>query len=465
MTVRQKTYTTKWSERFAFPLNAQVARFNASVRFDCRLAPYDIAASCAHVEMLAARKIIGAGDARKIIGGLRRIDQEVARGKFDWREADEDVHFNIERRLIELVGDVGKKMHTARSRNDQVATDLRLYLRDETDALSAALRDTRRAILALAKRHADTLMPGFTHLQVAQPIVFGHHMLAYDEMFRRDIGRLADARRRINVLPLGAGALAGVGYPIDRRMVARRLGFDGVCENSLDAVSDRDFAIEFAAAAAMMMMHLSRLCEELILWASPAFEFVRLSDTFCTGSSIMPQKKNPDIPELIRGKCARAIGDLTALLALMKSQPLAYNKDNQEDKEPLFDSADTARECAQIAPAMIEAIVVEEEAMRRLLERGYPTATELADYLTRRGVAFRDAHGIVSAIVRYAESRDVALGDLALSELRRYSDKIDDDAMAVLDAGNAVARRDHIGGAAPRQVQSQIRKRLKALGK
>lgn len=457
----------QWSSRFGESLNEQVMRFNASVRFDYRLAAHDIRASVAHVEMLAAQKIISKADAQKIVSGLRRIDKEIAACKFVWREELEDVHFNIEARLVELVGDVGKKVHTARSRNDQVATDIRLYLRDATDSLIATINKARAATVALAAKHSDTLLPGFTHLQVAQPVVFAHHLLAYDEMLARDVARLCDARARLNHLPLGAGALAGVGYPIDRARVAKALGFAGVCNNSMDAVSDRDFAIEFAAAASLLMMHLSRFCEELILWNNPAFGFVTLPDAFCTGSSIMPQKKNPDVPELIRGKCGRVIGALNALLVLMKAQPLAYNKDNQEDKEPLFDCVDTTQACVEMMALMIPKIKVNAVAMKRLLEKGYPMATELADALTKKGVPFRSAHGIVSAIVRAAEKKGAPLEALTLAELQAAVNNakikltLSKDILQVLDAHRAVSQRNHTGGTAPAQVKAQIKKRSK----
>lgn len=461
--------TKNWSARFAQPLNEQVARFNASVGFDYRLAAYDIRASIAHVQMLAAQGIISKGDGEQIVSGLQRIGEEVAAGQFQWEIAYEDVHFNIEARLIELVGEIGKKVHTARSRNDQVATDLRLYLRDAVDALRAAVGKMRGALLALAADHCETLLPGFTHLQVAQPVVFAHHLLAYDDMLCRDDARLADARVRLNRLPLGAGALAGVGYPVNRESVATALGFDGVCENSLDAVSDRDFAVEYAAAAAMLMVHLSRFCEELVLWSNPAFAFVELPDAFCTGSSIMPQKKNPDVPELIRGKCGRVIGALNALLVLGKSQPLAYNKDNQEDKEPLFDCVDTAQTCVEMLALLLPEMRIDAAAMRRLLDKGYPTATELADYLTQKGMPFRTAHGVVSAIVRDAAKDERALESFSVAALQSYVDaagggiQLDDDVLAVLDPHTAVARRNHTGGTAPEQVRQQIRTRQRAL--
>lgn len=450
--------------RLAEALDAQVAAFNASLSFDRRLAGHDITASLAHAAMLAECGIISAEDAAAIAGGLRDIAQEIASDKFDWRQEDEDIHMSVERRLIELIGDAGKKLHTARSRNDQVATDLRLFLRDEIDALQQHLAAARRALLEQAEAHAETLMPGFTHLQVAQPVVFGHHLLAYDDMLARDAARFACCRRRLNKLPLGSGALAGVGYPIDRQRVADALGFDGVCENSLDAVSDRDFAIEYAAAAAIFMMHLSRLCEELILWCSPAFGFVVLSDSFCTGSSIMPQKKNPDVPELMRGKAGRVLGALNALLVLGKSQPLAYNKDNQEDKEPLFDCIDTVNGCAALLAPLLGAMTAHPENMRRMLDRGHPTATELADYLVRRGMAFRDAYHAVAAIVGEAEKQGGTLEQLTLEQIQQHAPLADEEALSALNVQAAVERRNHIGGTAPEQVRAQIAKRRGVIG-
>lgn len=452
-----------WSALFTLPPDAQMARFNASVRFDRRLAEYDIAASLAHAGMLAAQGIISDGDGKIIAEGLQRIRQEIRDGDFVWREADEDVHFNIERRLVALIGDAGKRLHTARSRNDQVATDLRLFVREAIDCLRTSLTAARLALLAQAETHADTLMAGMTHLQVAQPITFGHHLLAYEDMLQRDDARLADCRRRVNLLPLGAGALAGVGYPIDRQHVAQTLGFDGVCENSLDAVSSRDFAIEFAAAAAILMTHLSRFCEEVVLWCSPPFACMTLSDDFCTGSSIMPQKKNPDVPELIRGKSGRVAGALMALLMLMKSQPLAYNKDNQEDKEPVFDCADTAQSCVDIFVAMVSAMQPNTERMRTLLEAGYPTATELADYLTKQGMPFRQAHGVVAAVVRELSAAGRRLEDMTLEQLRRHVPEAGAEALAAIQPEQALAVRNHQGGTAPQEVRRQIARRRKLL--
>ena len=448
-----------WSALFDAPADERMARFCASERFDRRLAEYDIVASLAHVEMLAAQGIIRAEDEKEIARGLRMILAEIRAGDFSWREEDEDVHFNIERRLVEIVGDAGKRMHVARSRNDQVATDLRLFVRDAVDRLRRSLSAARRALLTQAEEHAETLTAGMTHLQVAQPITFGHHLLAYEDMLRRDGERFADCRRRLNYLPLGAGALAGVGHPIDRQRVAKALGFDGVCENSMDAVSDRDFAIEFCASAALLMTHLSRFCEEVVLWTSTPLGCITLDDAFCTGSSIMPQKKNPDVAELIRGKSGRVAGSLTSLLMLMKGQPLAYNKDNQEDKEAIFDCVDTVQDCTDMFAAMTGAMHAVPEKMRALLDGGYPTATELADFLTAKGMPFRDAHGAVAAAVHDLSVSGRRLEDLSLEELRGYVPEADEEALQSLRPENAVQRRNHIGGTAPEEVRRQITRR------
>ena len=409
-----------WSERFSEPVSALVKRYTASVTFDKRLAEFDIQGSLAHAAMLAAQGIISSGDLAEIERGMAEILEEIRDGAFEWSLDLEDVHLNIEKRLADKVGDAGKRLHTARSRNDQVATDVRLWLRAAVDDILGLIRVLQLSILDLAEAHADTVMPGFTHLQVAQPVTFGHHLMAYFEMLKRDAERLADARRRINRLPLGSAALAGSGYPVDREMVARALGFDGVCENSLDAVSDRDFAIEFTAAAALVMTHLSRFSEELILWSNPRFGFVDIADRHCTGSSIMPQKKNPDVPELVRGKTGRVTGHLVALLTLMKAQPLAYNKDNQEDKEPLFDTVDTLVDTLTIYADMLRGIKVNKEAMRRAVLEGFATATDLADYLVKKGLPFRDAHAAVARAVRHAEAKGCDLADLPLDELRQF---------------------------------------------
>ena len=444
-----------WSGRFAEPVSDRVKRYTASVDFDRRLAAADIAGSLAHARMLAAVGVLGAGDLAAIEGGLATIRGEIERGEFAWSRDLEDVHFNIERRLTALVGDAGKRLHTARSRNDQVATDLRLWLREAIDGITSLLADLRRAFADLALQHADTIMPGFTHLQVAQPVTFGHHLLAYEAMLARDAERLADCRRRVNRLPLGSAALAGTSYPIDRERVARELGFEGLCTNSLDAVSDRDFAIEFAAAAALIMVHLSRFAEELILWSCPRYGFVALADRFCTGSSIMPQKKNPDVPELARGKTARVVGHLTGLLVLMKGQPLAYNKDNQEDKEPLFDTVDTLVDTLAIFRDLVATgINVDAARMRAAAREGFATATDLADYLVKKGLPFRDAHEAVARAVRHAEARGCDLADLPLAELAAFSPLIAEDVFAVLTLEGSVASRDHPGGTAPVRVRA-----------
>ena len=454
-----------WSGRFAEPVDERVKRFTASASFDRRLAQYDIEASLAHARMLAARRILSRADLKAIERGLTRIRREVADGRFKWSIDAEDVHLNIERRLVALVGEPGKRLHTARSRNDQVATDLRLWLRDEIDALALLLKDLQRSLLDQAERHAALIMPGFTHLQVAQPVTFGHHLLAYVEMLERDRQRLLEARSRTNHLPLGAAALAGTSFPIDRERVARELGFEGVCENSLDAVSDRDFAIEFCAFAALAMVHLSRLAEELVLWSSARFGFVRLPDRFCTGSSIMPQKKNPDVPELVRGKSGRVIGHLVSLLVLMKAQPLAYNKDNQEDKEPLFDAVDTLKDCLAVLAPLVRGLEPVPEAMRRAVVEGHATATDLADYLVRKGMAFRDAHDVVARAAREAERAGVDLAALPLSRLKAFSPHVASDARKVLTPEGSVAARSHRGGTAPAQVRRAVARARKRLGR
>jgi argininosuccinate lyase len=452
-----------WSGRFDEPVADRVKRFTASVGFDIRLAEFDIQGSIAHARMLRSVGLLTAGDLAAIEQGLARIREDIRSGRFEWSIDLEDVHLNIERRLTDLVGDAGKRLHTARSRNDQVATDVRLYLRAAIDEIVAQIRAMQRALLDVAEKHTDTVMPGFTHLQVAQPVSFAHHLLAYFEMLSRDAGRLADCRKRVNRLPLGAAALAGTSFRIDSLHVARELGFDGVCENSLDAVSDRDFAIEFCACAALLMTHLSRFCEELILWMNPRFGFIDLADRFCTGSSIMPQKKNPDVPELVRGKTGRVNGHLVALLTLMKGQPLAYNKDNQEDKEPLFDTVDTVATSLVVFTEMIGGIQVNAEAMRDAARQGYATATDLADYLVRKGVPFREAHEAVAQAVRKAEGIGKDLSELALDELRRFSPLIDEDVFDALTLEGSMAARNHVGGTAPEAVRAAIAKARKAL--
>jgi len=447
---------SSWSGRFNEPVAALVKKYTASVSFDQRLAVFDIQGSVAHAQMLGAQKIISAEDVRSIEQGLAEILQEIEAGQFEWLLDLEDVHLNIEKRLTDKIGDAGKRLHTGRSRNDQVATDVRLWLRATTDQMLDGLYKLQLSLLDLAENHFDTVMPGFTHLQVAQPVTFGHHLMAYVEMLKRDAERFVDARRRINRLPLGASALAGTSYPIDRAMVAKSLGFDGICENSLDAVSDRDFAIEFTFAASLVMMHLSRLSEELILWSSPRFAFIDIADRFCTGSSIMPQKKNPDVPELVRGKTGRVYGNLTALLTLMKGQPLAYNKDNQEDKEPLFDTADTLINCLRAYADMIPHISAKKANMYNSAKRGFATATDLADYLVRKGMAFRDAHEVVGLAVRLGINSQRDLSDLSLMELQEFSALITEDVFEYLTLEGSVAARKHIGGTAPDTVKSAI---------
>jgi argininosuccinate lyase len=453
-----------WSARFSEPVSDLVKRYTASVFFDYRLAKVDIQGSLAHAEMLAHQKIISQQDYAEIQRGMTQILADISAGKFEWLLDLEDVHLNIEKRLTELVGDAGKRLHTGRSRNDQVATDIRLYLRSAIDDIHGLLKDLQIALLQLAEQHAGTIMPGFTHMQVAQPVTFGHHMLAYVEMFNRDAERMVDCRKRVNRLPLGAAALAGTTFPIDRQRVAKTLGFDDICHNSLDAVSDRDFAIEFCAASALVMTHISRLSEELVIWMSPRVGFIDIADRFCTGSSIMPQKKNPDVPELARGKTGRVNGHLVALLTLMKAQPLAYNKDNQEDKEPLFDTVDTVTDTLRIFADMAGGISVKPDAMRAAALQGYATATDLADYLVKKGLPFRDAHEAVAKAVRACEQRTCDLVDLSIAELREFSPLIDDDIFSVLTLEGSVAARNHPGGTAPAQVVEAIklaRSRLK----
>ena len=452
-----------WSGRFNEPVSQLVQRYTASVNFDKRLAEYDIQGSRAHAQMLSAQGIISAEDLAAIEQGLNEIHNEIKGGAFEWSIALEDVHLNIEKRLTAIVGDAGKRLHTARSRNDQVATDIRLFLRASIDEIIHLIKAMQRALLDLAEKHTDTVMPGFTHLQVAQPVSFGHHLMAYYEMLKRDAERLADCRKRVNKLPLGAAALAGTSYPIDRELVAQKLGFDGVCENSLDAVSDRDFAIEFCAGASLIMTHLSRFSEELILWMSPSFSFIVLADRFCTGSSIMPQKKNPDVPELVRGKTGRINGHLVALLTLMKAQPLAYNKDNQEDKEPLFDTVDTLIDTLIIYTDMMSGVHVNDNAMRSATMKGFATATDLADYLTKKGLPFRDSHEVVARAVQFAEQKGCDLSDLKLSDLQTFSALIEDDIFAILTLEGSMMSRDHIGGTSPTQVKAAIERARKLL--
>jgi argininosuccinate lyase len=446
-----------WSALFSEPMSELVQRYTASVPFDQRLAAADIAGSLAHAEMLAAQGVISQQDAADIRRGLSQIKADIDAGRFEWKLELEDVHLNIEARLTAVVGDAGKRLHTGRSRNDQVATDVRLWLRGEIDALSPLLAQMQRALLSVAEHHTETILPGFTHLQVAQPVSFAHHLLAYVEMFSRDAERLADVRKRVNQLPLGAAALAGTSYPLDRERVARTLGFDGLCMNSLDAVSDRDFAIEFCAWAAITMMHISRLAEEIVLWMTQNYGFIDLADRYCTGSSIMPQKRNPDVAELARGKTGRVYGHLTALLTLMKGQPLTYNKDNQEDKEPLFDTVDTLAATLRIMAEMVQGIVVKPEAMASAAQRGFATATDLADYLVKKGVPFRDAHEVVAAAVKHGLQHDKDLSELPLEVLRSFHASIGDDVYAAaLTLKASLDARKVIGGTAPERVREQI---------
>ena len=445
-----------WGGRFAEPTHAFVGRFTASVDFDKRLYHYDILGSIAHADMLRAIGVLDAGEHRAIVDGLALVRGEIERGEFVWNEALEDVHMNIEARLTALIGDAGKKLHTARSRNDQVATDVRLWLRDRIDAADEQFSALLSALVDAASGHAETVMPGFTHLQAAQPVVFAHHVLAWFEMAHRDRDRLRDCRRRLNVSPLGSAALAGTTFPIDREQTAAALGFAAPTANSLDAVADRDFALEFCAAASIAAVHLSRWCEELVLWTSPQFGFVTLPDAYCTGSSIMPQKKNPDVAELVRGKTGRMIGNLNALLVLTKGQPLAYNRDNQEDKTPLFDAADTLLDCLRAMTDIVAAMQPNVAAMRNAAEAGFSTATDFADYLVRKGVPFRDAHAVVGSAVAQAAQRDVGLADLGLGELQALSPRIDEDVYAVLSVAGSVAARDHFGATAPSAVRGAI---------
>ena len=458
-----------WSALFSEPMNDLVKRYTSSVFFDKRLWQADIAGSLAHADMLAAQKIISSDDLASIQIGLAQISSEIEAGSFEWKLDLEDVHLNIEARLTTLVGDAGKRLHTGRSRNDQVATDVRLWLRGEIDLIGDLLTNLQKALLTIAQKNVDVIMPGFTHLQVAQPVSFAHHMLAYIEMFKRDAERMQDVRRRVNVLPLGAAALAGTSYPLDRERVAKALGMvdaqgvPQVCQNSLDAVSDRDFAIEFTAAASLAMIHISRMSEELILWMSQNFGFIRIADGFTTGSSIMPQKKNPDVPELARGKTGRVVGHLMGLITLMKAQPLAYNKDNQEDKEPLFDTVDTLKDTLRIFADMVASITVQPEAMERAALKGYATATDLADYMVKKGLPFRDAHEAVAHAVKAAMQHQVDLSELPLNVLQGFNAKIEKDVYDVLSLRGSLNARNTLGGTAPAQVQVQIARHVARL--
>ena len=449
-----------WGGRFNEPVDAFVARFTASVNFDRRLFRHDIQGSIAHASMLCEVGVLTDIELEAIIGGLEAIASEIETGEFAWSIALEDVHMNIEAALTARIGDIGKKLHTGRSRNDQVATDIRLWLREEIDAIGLLLSALQTGMIELASIESDTIMPGFTHLQTAQPVTFGHHLLAWNEMLERDFGRLQDCRKRLNHCPLGAAALAGTTYPIDRNHTSTSLNFDKPTENSLDSVSDRDFAIEFCAFASILLTHMSRMSEELILWTSAQFQFIDLPDRFCTGSSIMPQKKNPDVPELVRGKTGRVNGHLVSLLTLMKSQPLAYNKDNQEDKEPLFDTVDTVRDCLRAFADMIPAIGANKTTMYEAAKRGFSTATDLADYLVGTGIPFRDAHEIVGKAVAYGIAKQKDLSDMSLEELVQFSDQIKNNVFSVLTLEGSVAARDHIGGTAPVQVKAAAARAL-----
>ena len=450
----QPTQNIQWGGRFTEATDAFVQVFTASVDFDQKMAEQDINGSIAHATMLAEVGVLTREEKTQIIDGLEAIRQEIRNGEFEWSVALEDVHMNIEARLTQRIGITGKKLHTGRSRNDQVATDIRLYLRDAIDAILSEITRLQTGLVDLAEREADTIMPGFTHLQTAQPVTFGHHILAWNEMLFRDYERLLDCRKRVNRMPLGSAALAGTTYPIDRTITAKLLGFEGICENSLDGVSDRDFAIEFCAAASLAMTHLSRFSEELVLWASAQFDFVDLPDRFCTGSSIMPQKKNPDVPELVRGKTGRVNGHLISLLTLMKSQCLAYNKDNQEDKEPLFDTVDTLFNCLRAYADMMPALQVKKENMREAARRGFSTATDLADYLVKKGMPFRDSHEVVGKAVGYGVATKKDLAEMSLQELQQFSDIIREDVFDVLTLEGSVNARNHLGGTAPDQVRA-----------
>ncbi|WP_284336998.1 argininosuccinate lyase [Comamonas sp. NoAH] len=464
------TKAQAWSALFSEPMSDLVKRYTSSVFFDNRMWKADITGSLAHAEMLAAQGVIGQDDFAAIQKGMAQIKQEIESGAFEWKLDLEDVHLNIEARLTALVGDAGKRLHTGRSRNDQVATDVRLWLRDEIDLIEGLLKELQLSLVEVAEKNVDVILPGFTHLQVAQPVSFGHHMLAYVEMFKRDAERMLDVRKRVNVLPLGSAALAGTTYPLDRERVAKTLGMDGVCQNSLDGVSDRDFAIEFTAAASLCMVHISRLSEELIVWMSQNFGFIKIADRFTTGSSIMPQKKNPDVPELARGKTGRVVGHLMGLITLMKGQPLAYNKDNQEDKEPLFDTVDTLKDTLRIFAEMIGGqlnpvtgakeggITVNAANMRAAALKGYATATDLADYLVKKGLPFRDAHETVAHAVKLASQKGVDLSELPLEELQTFNPNVQADVFEVLSLEGSLKARNTLGGTAPAQVRLQLAK-------
>ena len=456
---KQNTETetnSAWGGRFSEQTDAFVEAFTASVQFDQRMYKQDIAGSRAHAKMLNKIAVLSEEDLAAILAGLDKVEQEICAGEFNWSIAREDVHMNIEARLTELIGDAGKRLHTGRSRNDQVATDIRLYLREQIEFIINEIKRLQQGILLVAEREAETIMPGFTHLQVAQPVTFGHHLMAWFEMLKRDAERFADCQKRMNVSPLGAAALAGTSYPIDREFTARELGFSGPTQNSLDSVSDRDFAIEFCSAAAILLVHMSRMSEELVIWASAQFDFIELPDRFCTGSSIMPQKKNPDVPELVRGKTGRVNGNLVSLLTLMKSQPLAYNKDNQEDKEPLFDTVDTVLGCLRAFADMVPSITCKHDNMYKAAKQGFSTATDLADYLVRKNLPFRDAHEVVGKAVAMGVSTGKDLSELTLEALQQFSDKIENDVFEVLTLEGSVQSRNHVGGTAPEQVRKAI---------
>ncbi|CAB9539295.1 Argininosuccinate lyase (EC [Bathymodiolus brooksi thiotrophic gill symbiont] len=457
------TTNQSWGGRFNQPTDEFVKIFGASVFFDKILAPYDIAGSIAHATMLCEVGLLTDEEKTQIIDGLNAILAEIKADKFKWSVDLEDVHMNIEARLVERIGDAGKKLHTGRSRNDQVATDIRLYLRDQVDGINEEIKRLQIALLDLAEQESGTILPGFTHLQAAQPMSFGHHMMAYFEMLSRDAERLIDCRKRLNSMPLGSAALAGTTYPINRIRTAELLGFERICNNSLDGVSDRDFAIEFLNAASIIMMHLSRFSEELILWSSAQFDFIELPDSFCTGSSIMPQKKNPDVPELVRGKTGRVYGHLTSLLTIMKSQPLAYNKDNQEDKEPLFDTVSTLKACLRVFADMVPTIETKRNNMYNAAKKGYTTATDLADYLVKKGLPFRDAHEVVGKSVAYGIQKQKDLSELSLEELQTFDASIENDVFDILSLEGSLCARNHLGGTAPNQVKQAIKMAQKTL--
>jgi len=452
-----------WGGRFNEPTDEFVKIFGASVFFDKILAPYDIQGSIAHATMLNEVGVLTVEEKDSIVKGLNQILDEINSDEFEWSVALEDVHMNVESRLTAICGNAGKKLHTGRSRNDQVATDIRLYLRDQVDVITKEVKRLQLALVDLAEKEVSTIMPGFTHLQAAQPVSFGHHMMAYFEMLTRDAERLSDCRKRINAMPLGSAALAGTTYSIDRKRTAELLGFDRICTNSLDGVSDRDFAIEFLSAASLIMMHLSRFSEELILWSSAQFDFIELPDSFCTGSSIMPQKKNPDVPELVRGKTGRVYGNLTSLLTIMKGQPLAYNKDNQEDKEPLFDTVDTLKACLRVFADMVPTIEAKRDNMYNSTKKGYTTATDLADYLVKKGLPFRDAHEVVGQSVSYGIEHQKDLSELSLEELQAFDDRIENDVFDVLSLEGSLCARDHLGATSPNQVKQAIKAARKTL--